>query len=151
MAVASATRTICAMATHTLGTIPARRAPSRGGQSWHCVRHCLEMVAAMLAGMLALAPVERLVWPGLTARADVGVLVLATNMSIGLAAWMRVGGHRWRDIAETCALIYLPFVALLVSFWAGEIGEYAVVGWGHLLTLPAMALALLLQPVEDGR
>ncbi len=48
----------------------------------------------MLAGMLTLAPVERLVWPELTARADVGVLVLATNMSIGLATWMRVRGHR---------------------------------------------------------
>jgi len=143
-------QTICGMATQTLRT-DARRAPSRDGQSRQPVRRCLGMVAAMLAGMLTLAPVERLVWPELGMRADVAVLVLATNMSIGLAAWMRVGGHRWRDIAETSALIYLPFVALLVPLWAGQIGEHAVLGWAHLLTLPAMALALMLRPVEDVR
>jgi hypothetical protein len=152
ISVASTTQTIDAMTSHSLWTSATRRrAPSWGGQSRHYVRRCLEMVAAMLAGTLALAPVERLVASGLTTRADVGVLVLATNMSIGLAAWMRVRGHRWRGIAEASALIHLPFVALLVPFWGGQVGEYALLGWGHLLTLPAMALVLLLRPVENTR
>jgi hypothetical protein len=151
ISVASTTPTICAMTTHTLRTTAARRATSGGGQGWHYVRRCFEMVAAMVAGMLTLAPIERLVWPELTTRADVGVLVLATSMSIGLAAWMRVRGHRWRDIAETSALIHLPFVALLVPFWSGEIDECTALSWGPLLTVPAMALALLLRPVEDVR
>jgi hypothetical protein len=77
------------MTTHTLRATAAGRAPSLE-QGWHYVRRCVEMVAAMVAGMLTLAPVERPVWPELTVRADVGVLMLARSMSIGPAAWMWV-------------------------------------------------------------
>jgi flagellar biosynthetic protein FliP len=121
---------------------------SRGHRVRHFVRHYLEMVVAMLAGMLVLGPVEGLVWPALTARPDVGVMVMATNMSIGMAAWMRFRGHTWRGIAEMSASMYLPFAVLLVPFWAGAIGEGALMTWGHLLMLPAMALVMLLRPSE---
>ena len=43
------------------------------------------------------------------------------------------------------------FVALLVPSWAGEIGEYAVLGRTHLPTVPGMVPAVLLRPVEDVR
>jgi flagellar biosynthetic protein FliP len=109
------------------------------------------MVAAALAGLLALTPVERLVWPELTARADVGVLVLATNTAIGLAVWMRARGCSWRDVAATAALVHLPSLALLVALWAGEVGGSALLGWGHVVTVPAVALALVLRPVETLR
>jgi hypothetical protein len=121
---------------------------SRGHRVRHFVRHYLEMVVAMLAGMLVLGPVEGLVWPALTARPDVGVMVMATNMSIGMAAWMRFRGHTWRGIAEMSASMYLPFAVLLVPFWAGAIGEHTMMTWGHLLMLPAMALVMLLRPSE---
>ena len=121
---------------------------SRGHRVRHFVRHYLEMVVAMLAGMLVLGPVEGLVWPALTARPDVGVMVMATNMSIGMAAWMRFRGHTWRGIAEMSASMYLPFAVLLVPFWAGAIGDGALMTWGHLLMLPAMALVMLLRPSE---
>ena len=121
---------------------------SRGSRIWHFIRHYLEMVVAMLAGMLVLGPVEGLVWPALTARPDVGVMVMATNMSIGMAAWMRFRGHTWRGIAEMSASMYLPFAVLLVPFWAGAIGEHTMMTWGHLLMLPAMALVMLLRPSE---
>jgi hypothetical protein len=103
---------------------------------------------AMLAGMFVLGPLEGLVWPALTARPDVGVMVMATNMSIGMGAWMRFRGHSWRGIAEMSASMYLPFVVLLVPFWLGAIGEHTLMTWGHLLMLPAMALVMLLRPDE---
>jgi hypothetical protein len=90
-------------------------------------------------------PLEGLVWPALTARPDVGVMVMATNMSIGMGAWMRFRGHSWRGIAEMSASMYLPFVVLLVPFWLGAIGEHTLMTWGHLLMLPAMALVMLLR------
>jgi hypothetical protein len=123
-------------------------AHSRGHRVRHFVRHYLEMVVAMLAGMFLLGPLEHLVWPALTARADVGVMVMATNMSIGMGAWMRFRGHSWRGIAEMSASMYLPFVVLLVPFWAGAIGEHALMTWGHLLMLPAMAGVMVLRPAE---
>jgi hypothetical protein len=121
---------------------------SRGHRVRHFVRHYLEMVVAMLAGMLVLGPVEDLVWPTLTARADVGVMVMATNMAIGMGAWMRFRGHSWRGIAEMSASMYAPFLVLLVPFWAGGIGAHTLMTWGHVLMLPAMAAVMLLRPAE---
>jgi hypothetical protein len=140
--------TIWAMTTETLASSGPTVAHSRGHRVWHFARHYLEMVAAMLVGMFVLGPLEGLVWPALTARADVGVMVMATNMSIGMAAWMRFRGHTWRGIAEMSAAMYLPFAVLLVPFWAGGIGEHALMTWGHVLMLPAMAAVMLLRPAE---
>ena len=131
-------------------TLSAEHAPqhSVGRSIWHFVRHYLEMVVAMLAGMYALGGLEGLVAPSLTARADVAAMVMATNMSLGMAAWMRFRGHSWRGIAEMSASMYLPFVVLLVPYWAGLAGEGVLMTWGHLLMLPAMAIAMLLRPAE---
>jgi flagellar biosynthetic protein FliP len=106
------------------------------------------MVVAMLAGMFVLGSAEDLVWPALTARADVEVMVMATNMAIGMGAWMRFRGHSWRGIAEMSASMYLPFAVLLVPYWTGGIGEGALMMWGHGLMLPAMALVMVLRPAE---
>src|SRR4051812_13973565 len=106
------------------------------------------MVVAMLVGMVTLGALEGLVWPAQIARPDVGVMVMATNMSIGMGAWMRFRGHSWRPIAEMSAAMYVPFVVLLVPFWTGAFGEHALMSWGHLLMLPAMALVMLLRPAE---
>jgi hypothetical protein len=121
---------------------------SGGSRIWHFARHYLEMVVAMLVGMFTLGPLEGFVWPALTARPDVGVMVMATNMSIGMGAWMRFRGHSWRGIAEMSAAMYLPFAALLVPLWVGWIGGHTMMTWGHLAMLPAMALAMLLRPAE---
>ena len=121
---------------------------SRGRLVWHFVRHYLEMVAAMLVGMYTLGGLENLAFPSVTVGADVGVLLMATNMAIGMGAWMRFRGHSWRGIAEMSAAMYLPFVALLAPFWAGAIGGHTLMTWGHLLMLPAMGLVMLLRPAE---
>jgi hypothetical protein len=42
------------------------------------------------------------------------------------------------------AAMYLPFVLLLVPFWADAITGGALLTWGHVLMLPAMAAAMLL-------
>jgi flagellar biosynthetic protein FliP len=127
---------------------PQPAAAARGHRVRHFVRHYLEMVLAMLAGMVVLGPLENLVWPALTTRADVGVLVMATNMSIGMGAWMRFRGHSWRSTAEMSASMYLPFAVLLVPFWAGHLGAGGLMAWGHVLMLPAMALVMLVRRAE---
>jgi hypothetical protein len=133
------------MTTESLSTTPTH---PRGHRVRHFVRHYAEMVVAMFVGMLVLGPVEDLVWPALTARADVGVMVMATNMAIGMGAWMRFRGHSWRGVAEMSASMYAPFLVLLVPFWAGGIGEHAMMMWGHVLMFPAMAAVILLRPDE---
>jgi hypothetical protein len=141
--------TISAMTTEILTSTESHDvAHSRAHRIWHFTRHYLEMVVAMLVGMVALGALENLVWPAVTARHDVGVMVMATNMAIGMGAWMRFRGHSWRGIVEMSASMYLPFALLLVPFWVGAISGDALMTWGHVLMLPAMAAVMLLRPDE---
>ena len=115
--------------------------------------HVLEMVVAMAVGMVTLHPVWTVALdaadaPGLMHNAYTGALIMATNMTVAMSAWMRVRGHRWRPIAEMGAAMYLPFVVLFVPLALGLIGEGALMLWGHVLMLPAMAAAMLLRPHE---
>jgi len=118
-------------------------AASRRRTVWHLTRHYLEMVVAMLVGMVALGPVWSLVWPGWTSVFEVHLLVMATNMAIGMGAWMLFRRHSWPAIAEMTAAMYVPFAVLLVPYWAGAIPADVVFTAGHVLMLPAMAVPLI--------
>jgi len=148
MAAAADRPTICGMTIESLSATEHTHAHSRGRMIRHLVRHYLEMVLAMLAGMFVLGAIEHLVWPGLMDRTDVGAMVMATNMAVGMGAWMRFRGHTWRGIVEMSAAMYVPFVVLLVPFWFGAVSGGAVMTWGHVLMLPAMAVPMVLRPHE---
>ena len=121
---------------------PPQPTRSRGRHTWHLVRHSLEMLVAMVVGMVALGPLEALVWPGLDDRVDVHAMVMATNMAIAMAAWMRFRDHSWPAIAEMSAAMYVPFAVLLVPYWVGAVSGSFLFTAGHVLMLPAMALAM---------
>ncbi len=117
------------------------------------VRHYLEMVVAMLVGMIALGPV----WPlvadalGMSAfldRPEPAVLVMATNMTVAMCGWMRFRGHGWAPTLEMAASMYLPFIVLFPPLWLGSIGMHGLMLGGHLLMLAAMAGVMLLRPAE---
>jgi len=126
--------------------VPSPR--SHRSTAWHLVRHYLEMIVAMLIGMVLLGLLQQLAWPSLNFHSAVGVLVMATDMAIGMGAWMRVRGHSWRGIAEMSASMYAPFIALLVPYWTGAVSGAELLAWGHLLMFPAMALVMYLRPAE---
>ena len=128
----------------------SRRVPvrSRRTTAWHFIRHYLEMVVAMLIGMVVLGLLEQLAWPSLNFYSAVGAMVMATNMALGMGAWMGVRGHSWRGIAEMSASMYVPFVALLVPYWTGSLNGGQLMAWGHVLMLPSMALVMYLRPAE---
>jgi hypothetical protein len=122
----------------------------RGARTWRFVRHYLEMVVAMVIGMVALAPfwswaTGALGVSALFERPDVSALVMATNMTITMSAWMFYRGHGWGPVAEMAAAMYLPFLVLLPPLWMGIISGGTLMIAGHLLMLPAMALSMLLR------
>ncbi|MEV6848602.1 DJ-1/PfpI family protein [Actinoplanes sp. NPDC051411] len=110
--------------------------------------HFLQMVVAMAAGMLVLAPVWRLILPTSAERADVLAITMATDMSIGMAVWMRVRRHGWASILEMSAAMFVPFLVLLVPYWTGAAFASTVMVGGHLLMVPAMVLAMLRRRAE---
>ena len=73
---------------------------------------------------------------------------MATNMTVAMSAWMKIRGHGWRPIVEMGAAMYVPFLVLFVPLALGLIDTGALMLWGHLLMLPAMAGAMLLRPHE---
>jgi hypothetical protein len=110
---------------------------------WPFTRHFFEMVLTMGLGMTLLHPLWHLAWPAALDHDTTMALVMATDMSIGMGAWMRYRGHGWRPILEMSAVMYLPFAVFFPALWAGAIsGDWMIVG-GHELMLPAM-LALML-------
>lgn len=109
------------------------------------VLHGIEMVAAMMVGMMLLAPVWDRLWPGLAARADADALVMAVNMAAGMAAWMWLRGHGARLVAEMSTAMVAPFVVLLVPYWLGSISGGALVVFGHVGMMVAMIGAMLLR------
>ena len=118
----------------------------RRALSWHFARHYLEMLLSMVAGMELFGWLEGFLPFDLMARTDVGALVMATNMSLGMGIWMKIRGHSWRSIGDMTAAMYVPFAVLLVPFWAGLIPGGTVMVAGHALMLPAMALVMLWRP-----
>ncbi|MFR9803329.1 hypothetical protein ACL02T_13635 [Pseudonocardia sp. RS010] len=119
----------------------------------HIVRHYLEMVVAMVVGMIALGPLwslagEALGWTAAFHAPEPASLIMATNMSVAMCAWMRFRGHGWPATLEMAAAMYLPFVVLFPPMWAGLISAGTVMVGGHVLMLPAMAVAMLLRRGE---
>ena len=112
-----------------------------------------EMVAAMAVGMVVLHPVWMFVLDTVGA-ADLmhnpytGALIMATNMTVAMSVWMKFRGHRWRPIVQMGAAMYVPFLALFVPLGLELIDQDALMLWGHVLMLPAMAVAMLLRPHE---
>ncbi len=105
--------------------------------------HYVEMVVAMFVGMMALGPLWHLVWPGLMEQPTLHVLVMATDMSIGMAAWMRLRKHNWAGIAWMCAAMYAAFAVVLPPYWAGLIDAGTMETAGHVLMLPLMLVVML--------
>jgi hypothetical protein len=120
---------------------------------WHFVRHYLEMVVAMVLGMVILGLLESallspLGWSSLRAIPELDALVMATNMTVAMVALMRYRGHGWAATNEMTVAMYLPFVVLFPPLWLGFITPATMLTGGHLLMLPAMAGAMLLRQTE---
>lgn len=106
------------------------------------------MVAAMAVGMVALRPPESLLaavsgQPHALDGETTGALLMAMNMTVGMAAWMWLRGHRLRLIVETAAGMNLPFLAPVVALWGGLINHHTLMTAGHVPMLLGMLVAML--------
>jgi len=115
--------------------------------------HYLEMIAAMLVGMMVLYPVWLLatiaVDDGSVLRSvEVETLVMATTMAAPMAGWMRFRGHARGPTLEMSAAMYAGFVVALPFHWAGALGEHGVMTVGHVLMFAFMLGAMLLRWTE---
>jgi flagellar biosynthetic protein FliP len=111
------------------------------------LRHLAEMLAAMAVGMVTLYPLWRFALtaagsPAWAEPIEVNLTVMATTMTVAMAAWMRYRGHRARPIAEMSASMYTAFVVLFPLHWAGALDAMGVMMWGHVL-MPVFMIAAM--------
>lgn len=154
------TTTKTTTASHVAGALPGRQpavdsnpaAPSAHGLR-HFLRHLVEMVLAMFAGMLLLDLLWEAVFTALGAAAvlaqpEVSAAVMATDMTLGMSAWMVHRRHSPAAIAEMGAAMYLSFLLAILAYWLGPLAADTALMIGHVLMVPAMVAAMLLRRDE---
>jgi hypothetical protein len=65
-------------------------------------------------------------------------VVMATDMAIGIGAWMAYRRHGWRDIGEMSAAMYLPFVIFFPATLSGVMTSGAMMVAGHVPMRPSI-------------
>ena len=131
----------------------ARAAAGHGGRGF--LRHYLEMVAAMLVGMVVLGAAVRgivalvgLQYP--TQYPELVALEMAFTMSAGMVVWMRHRGHGWASTLEMTGTMFAPAVALFPLLWLGVIAGNDLLALEHLAMFPLMFLVMLRRRAEYG-
>jgi hypothetical protein len=117
-------------------------------------RHYLEMIAAMVLGMVVLGvPAEgalRAIGSSSSElQADLpaaSLLGMAFIMTVPMVAWMRYRGHTWQPCVEMSASMFLPTFAVVGLMWGSVVENFGtLMGLEHAVMLPAMLIAMLLR------
>jgi hypothetical protein len=126
----------------------------------HFIRHYVEMLIAMFAGMFVLGGALAVLLG--VVGIDVGdwqddeiellLLGMAFTMTVPMVAWMRYRGHAWARGWEMAAAMFAPSVAAIVLLWAGAVEDSdALLMIQHIAMLPAMLAVMLLRVGEYTR
>ena len=129
--------------------------PAVGRRRWRFLRHYLEMVAAMLVGMVVLGGALRggLALAGLqypTRYPELPALEMAGTMSAGMMVWMRHRRHGWASTLEMTGAMVAPAVALIPLLWLGVIAGDALLTLEHLAMFPLMFVVMWRRRAEYG-
>jgi hypothetical protein len=121
------------------------------------IRHYVEMVVAMLLGMVVLGiPAEGALRVVDTSSSElqadapaVLLLGMAFVMTVPMVGWMRYRGHGWRPNAEMAASMFLPTFGVIGLMAAGMVADFmSLMTIEHVAMLPSMLVAMLLRPHE---
>jgi hypothetical protein len=121
------------------------------------VRHYVEMLVAMVLGMVVLGVPASMALDALGMSSselhdDAPALMLfgmAVTMTVPMVGWMRYRGHSWRANMEMSASMFIPtfgVIALLGAGLAGDLGTLLVIE--HVAMLPSMLMAMVLRAEE---
>jgi hypothetical protein len=126
---------------------------SHGASGHIFFRHLLEMIGAMIAGMVVLGAVVSLIFAllghsNLFHYVTLRALLMATYMTVGMSVYMCYRGHSWPRVWEMAGAMYAPFLLLMVPFWLGLVSGAVFLVGGHILMLPCMVGAMLYRRTE---
>jgi hypothetical protein len=107
--------------------------------------HYIEMIIAMFAGMILLGLLLGAAGLGFSHERDpeLAYLLMAFEMSVGMAAWMRYRGHRWAPTLEMCGAMFAPALPLFPLLWLDVIDGESLMVLAHMAMFPLMLVAML--------
>jgi hypothetical protein len=120
-------------------------------KTFQFIRHYLEMVVAMFAGMFVLGGAAVLALGLDTGRLyndspELGLTGMAVTMTIPMVAWMRHRGHGWAASWEMTAAMFVPTFLALALLWAGALESgHSAMGIQHVIMFPAMLGVMFLR------
>jgi hypothetical protein len=122
----------------------------------HFIRHYVEMLVAMFAGMgvLFVPALLALGAAGVSSaelRSDAPALMLlgmGITMTVPMVAWMRYRGHGWPASNEMAAAMMIPTAGVIALLGTGAAGFGTLMTIEHVVMLPAMLVAMLLRRDE---
>jgi hypothetical protein len=117
------------------------------------IRHYIEMVVVMFAGMIVLglrgeAALKAIGSGTSELRHDAPAIVflgMMATMTIPMVAWMRYRGHRWQPTLEMAASMIIPTLIAIALLAAGVVSFEALMGLEHVAMLLGMLAAMLLR------
>jgi hypothetical protein len=123
-------------------------AASHGFNPGHFVRHYLEMVVAMVAGMAVYGMLFR---GNLLSRSYADEALMGLFMTVPMVAWMRHRGRSWRQSAEMAAAMLAP-AAAVVAVGAAQPGvsDRALMLSSHTAMLLGMLVLMLVRRADYG-
>ena len=138
----------------SVSSVIRRGTPGHVAHNFHFLRHLLEMMLAMMVGMVGsaavfLTAVGMTVDEALRRYAVLFVLVQAFGMTVAMVAWMRHRGHAWRSCSEMAAAMVVPAIPL-ICLRLLEVISGPICGLYCVLTVVAMVLVMLYRPDEYG-
>jgi len=130
--------------------------PATDGRVVHLLRpvgrfaaHLAEMCMAMCAGAIALSllffgAANLLGYDDLTRTAPaLSVFVIALNLSVPMAAWMRYRGMDWEPTLEMAGSTMVVGIALIVAYWLDLVARDSLVEIQTSLACPVMFAVML--------
>ncbi|MFF5260952.1 hypothetical protein ACFY4C_18590 [Actinomadura viridis] len=107
--------------------------------------HYIEMIIAMFVGMGVLGLLFRAVGLGLSydTHPEAAYLLMAFNMSVGMAVAMRLRRHGWLVTLEMCGAMFAPVVPLFPLLWLDVIDGGGLMLFAHVAMFPLMLAVML--------
>jgi hypothetical protein len=113
--------------------------------------HLLEMCMVMCAGAIGLSIVffggaQLLGYTALPDQAPaLSALVVAVNLSLPMAAWMRFRGMPWRQTLEMSGAPLVVGLALILGYWLDLVDKSSLIEVQTSLACPVMIVIMLMR------
>lgn len=106
-----------------------------------------------LAAVVAIGAVLATLWHAdpLGTFPELSVVAMGVGMTVGAAAWMRYGGHRWDGILEIAGAILASIVGLAIASALGVVDSTRIAAWADPVMIAMLVAAASARRADFSR